>query len=275
MIEDRPELWDIPIEQLELWEEANVRKSDAIVNIYDLAGSIKRNGMRVPLLVKEVEKNKKYHVFTGQRRLEAARIAKLQEAPCFVFKKISLIDAKILSFSENLFREAMTVDDKSNAANELFKKFKDIRRVASVLGVTEATVRGYLRYHAIPEELRKFGKKGYGDLSSKEIEDIYIKFPDLKRATAVAKKLSSIKKKTEKRRKYHAAVRESAPSDNVETVSRRAEKLIHMKPYEILLPDTKYKLIEKVAYVRKIAAEDLLIEIVENWIEEYDRGEHR
>ncbi|MDE2590639.1 MAG: ParB/RepB/Spo0J family partition protein [Patescibacteria group bacterium] len=274
MIDAKPTLEFIPLKKLELWEEANVRKSDVLLNIGELAGSIKRNGLRMPLLVKEVDPKNKYLVFSGQRRLAASQIANIAEAPCFVFKNISLTDARILSFSENQFRESMTIDDKSNAANELYKKFKDIDRVALALGVKPPTVRTYLKYNAVPEELKAFAGKGQGKLSTSEIEDIYVKFPDLKRALAVAKKLSSIKER-HKRRKYHAAVRDSTPSDDVETVTHRAEKLIHMKEFEILLPDSKYKTIEKVAYTRKIKPEDLLVDIVEKWIDEYDGGLHR
>lgn len=275
MIENKPKLDFIPIEQLELWEEANVRKSDIFLNIEELAGNIKRNGMRAPLLVKEKEPKKLYLVFSGQRRLEACKIAGLKEIPCFIFKEITLADAQILSFSENQFREAMTIDDKSNAANKLFQRFKNIDRVALALGVTAQTIRGYLKWNAIPEKLKKFTKKEYGGLGNKEIEDIYIKFPDLDRAIAVAKKLGSIKKGTKARRKFHAAVRESAPSDDVKTVSERAEKLTNMKEIELLLPYSKYKTIEKVAYTRKITDLDLLIEIIENWVDDYESGRNR
>ena len=275
MIEDRPELWDTPIEQLELWEEANVRKTDVLFNIEELAGNIKRYGVQVPLLVKEVEQNKKYLVFSGQRRLKACEIAGVSPIPCLVFKNISVTEAKILSFSENQYREAITIDDKSNAANQLFVKFRNIGRVALVLGVHESTVRDYLKWDAVPEELKKFTKKEHGKLSVKEIEDIYVKFPDLDRAKTVAKKLGSIKKGTKPRRKFHAAVRESTSSDDVRTVSRRADRLANMKEIELLLPYSKYKTIEKVAFARKITDIDLLIEIIEKWVEEYESGRHR
>src|SRR2546425_6164702 len=159
LIDDRPKLHFIPRERLELWREANVRYSEALLNIEELAGSIKKHGVLVPLLVKEEEPRKKYLVFSGQRRFEACKIAELPEIPCFVFKNINANEAKILSFSENLFREAMTAEDKSRAAVELFNKFMDMDKVGIALGVRGGTVRTYLRYADIPEELRNFGKK--------------------------------------------------------------------------------------------------------------------
>ncbi|MEM3171939.1 MAG: ParB/RepB/Spo0J family partition protein [Candidatus Nitrosotenuis sp.] len=272
-VEDKPELRSIPIDQLELWEEANVRKSEVLLNIEDLAGNIKRYGVQVPLLVKEKTPKAKYLIFSGQRRFEAAKLAGLEKIPCFIFREITLTEAKILSFSENLYREGMTMEDKSHAANELYKKFKDMEKVARALGVKDVqTVRRYLRYDDIPEELRKFAKKEHGGLSSTEIENIFFKFPDLDRAIAVAKKLASLKKGTKQRRKFHESVRISQPSDDVQTVSKRAEKLIQLQTFKIILPDTKSKTLEKIAFVRKITVEELLNEIIDRWLDEYLSG---
>ena len=44
-------------------------KNDPLSNITDLTTSIKKNGVRVPLLVKPI--NGTYKVFSGQRRFEA------------------------------------------------------------------------------------------------------------------------------------------------------------------------------------------------------------
>ena len=265
----------IPLKKLELWEEANVRKSNVLENIHDLANNIKQNELRVPLLVKEKEHNKLYHVFSGQRRLESCRMINYSPVPCFVFKKISLREAQILSLSENLYREGMTIDDLSEAADTLLHSFKDISKVATALGVGESTVKGYLDYKAVYPEIRALvGKKGKGKISVQQAKDIYVKFPDKPRAIAAAKSLAKISDRT-KKRKYHAAITESTKHDTWGTITQKAEKAIRMKPYNILLPDSKYKLIEKVAYTRKIDAEDLLITIVEKWIHEYEQGEHR
>lgn len=276
MIEDRPELWDISIEQLELWEKANVRKTDVLLNIEELAGNIKCYGVQVPLLVKEVERNKKYLVFSGQRRLKACEIAGVSLIPCFVFKNITQTEAKILSFSENLYREGMTMNDKSRAANELFKKFKDMGKVARVLGVKNVqTVRRYLKYDDIPEEVRKFGEKTHGNLSAQEIEDIHFIFPDRDRAVASAKKLATLRKGTVSRRKFHESIRLSHSSDDVRTISKRADKLIRMQTFTIVLPDSRSKTLEKVAHARRMKIEDFLVNIVEQWIDGYLSGKNR
>lgn len=273
MNKEIPQLYDIDINLLEIWKDANVRKMDVLLNIDDLAGNIKQYGVQIPLLVWEKQKDKRYLIFSGQRRYEASKIAKVKTIPCLVYRNISLTQARILSFSENMYRADMTMEDKSRATRELFEKFKDLEKVAKILGVKNVqTIKRYLKYDDIPEEIRKFGQKPYGDLSANEIEDIYFNFPDIKRAVTVAKKLASLKKSTIKRRKMHASVKVSGADDDVETITKRADKLINMQTFKIILPDTHSKTIEKVANKRKILIEDFLTNIIEHWIDDYLSG---
>lgn len=257
-----PEFKMIPASELELWQDANVRKREVLSNIESLIGNVKKNGLRAPLLVKP--KNGTYLVFSGQRRLIACRAAKLREIPCFVFAGITLTDARVLSLSENLYRQSVTQEDKATAAKNLFRKFKNVARVAAALGVKENAAKKHLAYDDIPDELRKFAGNN-GGLTAKQVEDIYVKFSSTKKAVSIAAKLSKIKSR-DKQRKMHASIRQSAPSDDIETIERRAEKMLRMKTYEIRLPDNDSKTIEKIAYSRRIGEEDLLAEIVEKWI---------
>lgn len=268
MIEDRPSLRQIKLDKLEFWEEANVRKNDPLLNISDLVTSIKKNGMCVPLLVKQVDGV--YKVFTGQRRYEAAKIAKLSEVPCYVFKDISLRNALMLSLTENVLREAMSKEDKSTAAVTLLKLCKGIDKVAKIMGVKEGTIRSYLRYDDIPQELRDFRRKG---LSGKQIEDIYVKFPNMEDAIEVAKDLAKIKDK-KKTYAYGVAIRKSAPSDKPADIRKRAAKIEHAKTLKILLDEDYYRTLSKVAFIRKRTDAEFATEIVEDWVDGYNKGEH-
>lgn len=269
MIEERPILRYIKIEKLELWPEANVRKNDPLLNIADLATSIKKNGIRVPLLVKPVDSI--YKIFSGQRRFEAAQIAKIEEIPCYVFKDISLRDAMMLSLSENVLREAMTKEDKSAAAVTLLKLCKGVDNVAKIMGVREGTVRSYLRYDDIPQELRDFRKKG---LSPKQIEDIYVKFPNLDDAIEVAEDLAKIKDR-KKRHAYGVAIRKATASDKPADIRKRAARIEHAKQLKIFLDEDYYQTLSKVAFVRKRSDVEFVTEILEDWVDGYNKGEHR
>ncbi len=259
----------IPIEKLELWDEANVRKNDPLSNITDLVTSIKKNGIQVPLLVKP--RDGIYRVFSGQRRFEAAHIAKMEKVPCYIFEDISLRNAIMLSLTENVLREAMTKEDKSTAASNLLRLCKGIDKVAKVMGVSEGTVRGYLRYEDIPQELRDYKKQG---LTSKNIEDIFVKFPNMDDAIAVAKDLVKITDRKEKTA-YGVAIRKSISSDKPLDIRKRATKIEYSKTIKIMLADDYYRTLSKVALVRKRTDNEFTTEIVEDWVDGYLKGEHR
>ena len=268
MIEERPKLRFLPIEQLELWEEANVRKSGGLTNIEDLANNIAEIGLRVPLLVKD-RKNGKYLVFSGQRRLTACKIAGLKFVPCFIFENVTLKEAQILSLSENLYRQPMNDDDISDAAFNLLQILHDRKKVALALGVSENKIKKYLGYRHIPDPIKEIVREK--KITPQQAIDIYTKFPEERKAVNVAKELSLIKSKSPKAKFYHA-IKTSSPLDNMQTIHHRAEKLGRMQKFEILLPDVKAKLLEKIAYKRQTTVVDILTQIIEQWTDDYERG---
>ena len=262
MVKEKPSLRHIKLDRLDFWKEANVRKNDVLYGITDLITSVKKNGISVPLLVKQ--DSKVYRVFSGQQRLEAAKIAKLETVPCYVFKEISLRDAIVLSLSENVLRQAMTREDKSTAAVALLKLCNGIDEVAKIMGIAESTVRGYLRYEDIPQKLRDFRKNG---LSGKQIEDIYVKFTDIEDAIDVARYLAKIQDK-KKKYAYGVAIRKSVPTDKPHDIRKRAEKIEHVKQLKIYLDEDYYQTLSKVAFVRKRSDEEFATEIIQDWVDQ-------
>lgn len=272
MLEERPKLRYLKPDWLELWTDANVRKSGGLTNIEDLANNIAKNGLRVPLLVKKIDE-RYFKVFVGQRRLTACRMIKLEYVPCFIFEKITLREAQILSLSENLYRQPMNDDDLADASHELLLQMKDREKVAKALGVSVGKVKKYLGYKHVPESIKEVVRsRKY--FTPQQAIDIYTKFPDETKATKIAKEMASITSRT-KRAKYYHAVKTSSPSDDVGKVRKRAEKLGRMMKYEILLPDVKSKLLEKIAYKREVTIIDVILQIIEQWTDEYERGMHR
>ena len=140
MKQDQP-LEYLRIGDLELWAEANVRNHRPMQDIGELAGNIRQNGLRFPLLVKRKRANGKYGVFSGQRRLMACAKAGLERIPCFVFDRIRLQQARILSLSENLHSLPFDSGDRARASKRLLRHFKDTAKVAAALGVDPADVR--------------------------------------------------------------------------------------------------------------------------------------
>jgi ParB family chromosome partitioning protein len=260
----------IPIAKLELWRSANVRKSNVLQNIEDLASNIAKVGIRVPLLVKEMPKQK-YLVFSGQRRLEAAKIAGLSEAPCLIFKTITESEARILSLSENIYRESMTADDLSDAAYLLMQELKSTAEVARRLGVHEHTVKKYLGYRFVHEELKDLVRDH--KMTATQAIEVYTKFPEKEKAVKVAKEYSKLKK-TEKPR-FFKSITLASPSDDINTLHERSKKIKvekMLKVGDLLFPETDSMLITKLAKKRGMAPKDLIVWIVHQWLEEYERG---
>ena len=143
---------NIQRDKLEIWEESNVRKTQANQNLEELAENIKRNGIEHPLLVKET--GNKYKVFAGQRRFLASELIELDFLPCRVFTNIPLGNAMRLSLSENIFSKQMTALDKADAVKRLIEKHKDKKKVCNILGIKQSTLQSYLYYHGLSNEIK-------------------------------------------------------------------------------------------------------------------------
>lgn len=268
-LEHPTEIVFIPIHQLELWEEANVRKQDALANIEDLARNIAAIGIQVPLLVKEDKPDQKYLVFSGQRRLEAAKIARLTRVPCLIFKNITVTDAQVLSLSENLYRQPMNQDDIARAANTLYKEMKSMKKVSVALGVSEGKVKSYMGYDVVPPPIREFVRRG--DMTPFQAVNLYAKFPEEKQAEKVAELYTKIKNRTE-RAKLTTSIKLASPKDDVDAILVRTKRLGEMKTYEILLPPEDSNTVEKLALKHRMKGGEVLEVILENWLEQYRSG---
>jgi len=255
----------LPLEKLELWREANARKSDVFIDVENLAHSIREIGLQVPLIVMEETPNEKYLVISGQRRLQACRMVNYNPVPCIVFKNVTPEQAKIMSLSENLHRRAMNADDISDACDYLYKQLGDLSEVARRLGVSVTTVRRYLGYKNVPEQIKELVKEG--KINASQAIFIYTQFPDPQRQIEVARELASIQQRADKS-KFFQAVKEARPTDDVPKIRERAKRLAEMKSYTILLPPKTSRSVEKVALEMSVEPEYIIAQIVERWVEE-------
>lgn len=258
----------IELEKLDLDEKSNVRKTDVFQGIEDLARNIQENGLLVPLIVREQIPDTKYLVISGQRRLQACRMINYSPVECIVVKQITTDEGKILSLSENLYRLDMNPDDISDACDYLYKKFDSIADVAKHLGVSEPTVRKYLGYKNVPNEVKELVREK--KITASQAIRIYTQFLDLRKQIAVANELAKIQQRVEKSKFFHA-IKKSLPTDDVPKIKERYAKLRDMKQYTILLPPKTSEVIEKVAKEMDVEPEYIMAEILEEWIEDRQR----
>jgi len=145
------ELKDIPIASIEI-SPANARKVGVEHGLEELKRSIDNIGLQQPVVVHR--KGDKYRLIVGQRRYLACKALGWETIPAIVRRVKNDTVASILSFSENIHRLDLGYGDKMRVAVELLGKLKSVGKVARELGVSPQTVRNYLGYAGVPEQIK-------------------------------------------------------------------------------------------------------------------------
>jgi ParB family chromosome partitioning protein len=210
-----------------------VRQRERTADIDELAYSIDTFGLQQPIVVQP--RGKKFEVLIGQRRYLAAKQLGWDSIPARVqAKPLKELDAKVVSFSENIQRRDLAPQDKADACAYLMEKLGEVRKVAEHLGITEQTVRKWLEYAGVPDSLKSMVTAGR--LTRPVATRIALSVPDEKKALAIARRLVDLKPpKAQQDRILEAA--EEAPSRSVEGIFRRAEQLKERKRITFVLPE--------------------------------------
>ncbi len=131
--------------------EKPIREDLSQESVKDLTASIKGIGIINPLIVKK--SGDKYELVAGHRRLVAAQIAGLTEAPCLVVEA-SGIDVEVIKLQENLIRENINPIDWANHIAHLKEQYKlQNAKIADLLGMSEAWVSQHLLILEYPASL--------------------------------------------------------------------------------------------------------------------------
>lgn len=93
--------------------------------LYELAESIKAQGIMQPILVRKLESGKnagKYEIIAGERRSRAAKLAGLNEVPVLV-RNVPNEAAAAMALIENIQREDLNPLEEAKGLNRLIKEF--------------------------------------------------------------------------------------------------------------------------------------------------------
>ncbi len=123
----------------------------------DLVRSIREKGILQPLLVRPAVDG--YELIAGERRLTAAREARLREVPVII---MSIDDREALEIAliENLQRENLNVIEEADGYHELCEKFGMTQEeVAARVGRSRAAVTNTLRILGLPNDVKQFLSK--------------------------------------------------------------------------------------------------------------------
>ena len=128
------------------------RKTFDKEKLKELSESIKKHGIIQPLIVRK--KGLNYELVAGERRLRAARLAKLQTVPVLV-RDYDEKQMRELSLVENIQRHDLNPLEEAKAIQELMKQCSYTQaQAAERLGRSRAAVANLLRMLNLPEELQ-------------------------------------------------------------------------------------------------------------------------
>jgi ParB family chromosome partitioning protein len=119
-------------------------------SLKELAESIKAQGIIQPILVR-MTSNNKYEIIAGERRWQAAKIAKIDEVPVVV-KDISDSTALAMALIENIQREDLNVIEEARGIKRLIDEFNITHEAAAeAVGKSRAAVSNTLRLLSLCE----------------------------------------------------------------------------------------------------------------------------
>ena len=120
-------------------------------SVKSLTASIKQIGIINPLVVKKSGGN--YELIAGHRRLVAAGIAGLTEAPCIIVDAKGM-SSEVIKLQENLVRDNINPIEWANHLAYIKKQYKiDNAKIADALGMSESWVGQHLQILEYPKLL--------------------------------------------------------------------------------------------------------------------------
>jgi ParB family chromosome partitioning protein len=122
------------------------------ISLEDLKESISERGVLQPVIVRK--KAGRYELVAGERRLRAAKLAKLKTIPVMV-KQVSDSEALEIALVENLQREDLNPIDEARGYSELIKRFNLTQEeLARKISKDRSTIANVLRLLNLPEEVK-------------------------------------------------------------------------------------------------------------------------
>ena len=148
----------IPIEQVEI-NPRQPRKDFDETALHELAVSIQLHDIIQPLIVSRLP-NGKFRLIAGERRLRAARIAKLKDVPVYI-RQANDTQLLELSLLENLQRENLNAIEIALSYKRLMEELEYTQeQVAERMGKERSTVTNFLRLLKLPPDIQVAVRNG-------------------------------------------------------------------------------------------------------------------
>lgn len=184
--------------------------------LLELSKSIQENGILQPLTV-IINKEGKYELIAGERRLRASKLAGLEKVPVVLKANVSKENRSILAIIENLQREDLNCVELASSYKKAMADFSlNQEQLANKLGVPRANIANTIRLLSLPEKVLKLleiGKLSLGHgkiLAGVKNSELCIELAEKVIASDLSvSKLTSLIKKNEEPLKEEKVAKES------------------------------------------------------------------
>ena len=133
-------------------------------SLYELAESIRTQGVMQPILVRPLAEDGSYEIIAGERRVRAARLAGLEEVPVLV-KSVSDESAAVMALIENIQRENLNPLEEAQGLQRLVTEFKlTHEQAAQAVGRSRSAASNLLRLLNLAEPVQQMLMAGDLDM---------------------------------------------------------------------------------------------------------------
>ncbi len=130
------------------------RKAFDDERLRELAQSIREDGVLQPVVVRR--RGDAYELIMGERRLQAARLADIDEIPVVVREDVRDVDSLRLALVENIQRENLNAIEVGHAYRELVTEFGlSQQELAGLVGRDRSSIANSIRLLNLPEEVQQ------------------------------------------------------------------------------------------------------------------------
>lgn len=222
---------ELPMEKL-VFGKGQVRVDQVGADVDELAASIKKIGLLLPITVCPSDKEGHYEVLTGQRRFLAhKKLGRDKILACIREKPSNEAEAKIISLTENMVRKDLSRKDLISVCTDLYRQYGSVNDVCRESGLPRAKVQLYVKFDRLKPELQKLVKDGEVDmkvaLKAQDVAEVtgeYKKEDAMKLAKEMQEMTGPMRKKVEK-------LREQSPdqsADDIIDAAKTGEQEVQM-----------------------------------------------
>lgn len=201
-VAENMQISSILVKELLADAEFNCRGHIAPIDVSDLARSMDRQGLQLPIEVKPLDPEKvritgkRFQIICGHRRHKAAEILQWERIPAIIKEHITDVEARVRNLTENLNRKDLNILQEAFALRNLKEEGMTQDDVSKELDKSRGWVQVRYMLLDLTEEIQE--KAAAGLLSQQQIRDLYMLRHDLPAQAEAVRSIIDAKSRGEK-----------------------------------------------------------------------------